>query len=184
MPQLEERDAERVLAPALARQARAQLREPVLHPPAHRSLGHALTPRDLGRREFLEEAQEQRRAVRFRELDHRAREPLPRVDALDELDGRGQRLGARGGPLARDAASPRAAQSAREVPHDAGEPRPEPAALLGRILERGEPRVLREVVGLALARELPREPAQPRALREQLLRDPGRHRVIHRSAPI
>jgi hypothetical protein len=86
-----------------------------------------------------------------------------------EVGGRWKGLPARRRRLAPQPRGLVPTSSQERIPEDRPQPRPQSADPLGLLLERPEPGRLRDVVAVIRPREAPRERAQPRRFREQLL---------------
>jgi hypothetical protein len=140
-----------------------------LETPAHRARRNFQAARDLRRRQILVVAQQQHRAIRLGDLEQRARHLALELDALDELVGP-RRIGRRISRRFARAPSRVAAQlGARDVAHDAEQPRPQ-RARAASLLQRLDPDLLHDVVALGgVAHQPPRQPANPRRLAEDVL---------------
>jgi hypothetical protein len=148
----------------------AQSDERALQPAVHGRRGDALAARDLARRQGLEEAQQDRRAVGFLELEDGEDDLLLHARARDELVRRVELLAARGTLFA--LATPRLAPAAavQETPHDRRQPSTHRMQVVRSMLQRYDQRVLREVLGaVPIGRHVASESADPPEVGDQRL---------------
>ena len=151
-----------------ARQPLAQARQRAREPAVHRGARGLHAPRDLALGQLLEEAQEHGGAIGLVELEHGAHELALQGRLLDDVVRRGPGLERGRHLLAPPAARARALEVDPAAPQHAREPAAHGPAEIGGPLERGHPRVLREVLGeMGVQRQAPGEGPGPPGLREQ-----------------
>ena len=146
----------------------AQALEAALHARADRRHGGARAAGHLARGKVLEEAEQHRRAVGLVEREDRVHHaPVP-LRLRDHVEGGRPGLGARDQALARIAASVGAPALRGGPPQDRGHPAARRVRRGALVRERGDPRVLGEVVGRGIvAHQGARDPADPGALGQQ-----------------
>jgi hypothetical protein len=146
----------------------AQLLDAAADPRPRRLQRHARPLRDLARRKVVEEPQEQRRAVRLLEREHRLHDEPVLLGARHDL-GRGRlRLRPRVRRFARDAAALAAPHLPRRVANGRREPRGQGHRVTRRRAQRRGHRVLHHVVGLrVVADQAARETPHPARVGEE-----------------
>ncbi|HET6201498.1 MAG TPA: hypothetical protein VFI25_01705 [Planctomycetota bacterium] len=130
---------------------------------------------DLGRGQFLEVVEEHRRAVRLVETEDGLEDALLDGGPLGKLRGRREGLGSRRRRLVRLPPLLAAPPPAREVREDPGEPGLQGPDGARRLFERGDDRLLDDVVRIGgLGEEIASQPADPCDVREEFFgRDGG-----------
>ena len=163
----------------------AQQLEPPREPLARRDLVDVRAARDLGHRQLVEVAVQDRRAVRLGERHHRARDALLPRAALDDLGLAPVSLGPGDRSFARAPRRIRARAIERESRVTAPSHARSPLARHGVVaLERDARDLLRHVVGCArVAHDREREPAHPAQVGQELFASGSRRDPPSMTAP-
>jgi hypothetical protein len=167
--------------PELGVELRAQHLEPAREAFARRDLVHRRAARDLGHRELVEVAVQDRRAVGLGELHHRARDALLSRAAFDDLGSAPVSLGPGDRSLACTPRGIRARAVEREPARDGAQPCAQAARGHGVLaLDRDARDLLRHVVGGAcVAHDRERQPAHPTQVGQELIASGSRRAAFH-----
>ena len=146
----------------------AQARQTALQVAVDRPDRSAGPSRDLARRQAVEEARQNRRPIRFVQPEHRLGQLAMRRRALDDRGGRFELLASRDVRLAPEAPPVSAHDLTHAIEQHGSQPTAQLAGIAWTSLERGQARLLREIIGQVDVRhELAREPANPSDLRDE-----------------
>jgi len=137
----------------LAIELAAKLLQRTSRPRAHGFNGDAKAPGNLTRRQLIEEAQHDDIPIGFVERCHDLHQLALGLEAGRDLAGGGRRFGARRRLFAAVDASFGAAPHAGEIAGDRREPRLERTRTLRRLLQRGEQRLLDDVVDFVVVEQ-------------------------------